>query len=224
VPTVEASYKFALDAPDPWPHRFASDGARFLQGTESNQRANEDQDSAAQQFSVLTDPSAKSTSKLETHEAHRHTDNGDDECCECERDMVGTEREPDDEIVDAERRSHDDQVPDATSVWLGAGLMVGATLSLRGNDAIETCQGENHAADHVGVTAEDVRKRTTDQQADNRHPALEDAKDDRNLDPELGVESGKSDPYRGCKVIETDRDRDEQDREHTMTVVAASRN
>jgi hypothetical protein len=74
----------------------------------------------------------------------------------------------------------------------------------------------------VGVAAEQMGERAADQQSEDWHPAFEDAKDECYLKAELGVYPRKADPDRRREVVETDRDRDEQDREHKVTVVGVS--
>ena len=127
--------------------------------------------------------------ELKTDQAHGDTDTRYHERRQDERDVVGPEREADNQIVDAQGRTDDDQMADAPVLRNGIRLVLTTTLELGGHDPVQPREGEDRTTDDVGMIAEHVGERATDHQAENRHPALENSEDERYLQAQLRVET-----------------------------------
>ncbi len=97
--------------------------------------------------------------------------------------------------------------------------LVRRTLPPRRHESVDPRSRKDRPAYGMRAAAERASKGPTDDETEDRHPPLEDPEHDRDLNPQFRVDPGEADPDGGGEVVESDRQRHEQEREHRATVV-----
>ena len=136
--------------------------------------------------------------------------------------MVGAEREPDREIVDAQRDPGDQQ-PAEPLLIRGRARCPGRVGPQRLDDRVPA-RGDQQASAHpAGRLPEGGGQAVPERQAQDRHAGLEDPEHDADAHPGPGVHPGDADADRGGEVRQAQREGNQYEREHRPTVpIAAS--
>jgi hypothetical protein len=137
-------------------------------------------------------------------------------------DVERAEREPDGEVVDAERQPGDDQPPTALAVWRANDQTVAADSRTAAADGLGDgpgTSGEQQAgADPTGGVAQDARQAVAQREPDDRHSGLEQAEDDADLQPGTRAGSGDPDADRGGEVRLAEGHRNQDQGQHVFTL------
>src|SRR6516162_8875785 len=180
--------------------------------------ADPDQDQAAEKLSPLSGPRADLRAQLQADQRQGDADAADDRSGHGQADVELAEREPDSEVIDADRQPDDDQAPGALPIRRGSSLIV-----FQAADGLEDGPGaggdEQAGADPAGGVAQSLRQAAADREPGDRHAGLEQAEDDADLQPGPGADAGDPDADRGGEVRQADGHRDQDQGEHIFTVV-----
>ena len=126
--------------------------------------------------------------------------------------MRAAEREPDDEIVQAEDEAAEQQLP-AASGGDDAGLVPG-----RAEQAVEPDPDQQRGRQPVPRRTEHAGCLCPDRQPDHRHAGLEQPEHQADPQPDARIHAGDPDRHRSSEVRRPDRGGHQQQGQHAATV------
>ncbi len=128
-------------------------------------------------------------------------------------DVRGTEREPDGQVVDAQRGREDDEAPET-----GRAVRRGHILRPTAPEVLHESEQPRHAEDDTGhqiaVVTQSLGDGVAEEQAEQRHGRFERAEGGRHFEAPVGASTRDSEGRRRAVVVEPHRERDEQQGEH----------
>ena len=129
--------------------------------------------------------------------------------------MKGAKGEANDEIVDAHRSTDENEPPHAQV----GGLVAFRTAGQPGHEAVHTNQPEQRTRHWFGCSAQVMRHGVPEQETNDRHETLEHPEDQRDAEAEFPIDAGNTKSGRSGEVVQANRHRDEEERDHLAKVI-----